>query len=879
MMRLADWLLRRSLPRGEAGDAIRGDLIEEWHARGGTRAASLLFLRHALSLSSRYAWRRERQFGPDAAGDRSHHMLLDNIRQDVRYAIRSYARSPSYALAMMTTLALGIGASTAIFSMVNGILLRPLPLPDADRLVYANELGRSGGQISVSWPNFLDWRARARSFEGLAISREEPLTLTGLAQAERVRARRTTSNFFRVVGVQPVLGRWFLDADDRPGGDPTVIVSHEFWQTRLGGDARALGTPLVLDARTYTIIGIMPAGFRYLRSYDVFIPMGPIANDRFLNDRGNHQGFNVVGRLRPGVPVEAAAREMTAIGADLQREHPDTNSGITVRTEPLAARLVAQVRLTLLVLLGAVGCLLLVACVNVANLLIARGAARQHELAVRAALGGGRLRLALQMLVESTLVSIAGGALGVVLASWLLRLLIAVAPDGTPRLDEVRIDAVAWLFAFGAAAACGVVFGAFPAFQASGIRGQAALTRGRSAGAAAGSHRLRRGLMVIEVALALVLLTGAGLMMRTLQQLTRVETGFQPDHLLTMRFTLTGEQWTEPRRQRFYTELLAGVRGTPGVTNAALAFSLPIEGSQWNSIFIARDKPIPARPDLPNAAFSPVSDGYFETMSTKLIAGRLFGASDTPTSPTVAVVNETLAARLWPNESPIGKLLKQGWPEQPGTWREVVGVVGDVKFEGVTATTPLQVYLPLTQESSRALAIVARTPAEPAAITSAVQAAVHNLDKDLPIYAVRTMEQMLDTSMSRERMSMLILAVFAGVALTLASVGLYGVVSHGVTERTHEIGVRMALGAQPRHVLGLVVRQGLSMAMIGTAIGVAGAFALSRSVQGLLFGVTATDPVTFGAVVAMLLGVALVACYVPAWRATRVDPSTALRAE
>ena len=322
-----------------------------------------------------------------------------------------------------------------------------------------------------------------------------------------------------------------------------------------------------------------------------------------------------------------------------------------MRAEPLAARLVTQVRLTLLVLLGAVGCLLLVACVNVANLLIARGAARQHELAVRAALGGGRLRLALQMLVESTLVSVAGGALGVVLASWLLRLLIAVAPDGTPRLDEVHIDAVAWLFAFGAAAACGVVFGAFPAFQASGIRGQAVLTRGRSAGATASSHRLRRGLMVIEVALALVLLTGAGLMMRTLQQLTRVETGFQPDHLLTMRFTLTGEQWTEPRRQRFYSDLLAGVRGTPGVTNAALAFSLPIEGSQWNSIFIARDKPIPPRPELPNAAFSPVSDGYFETMSTKLVAGRLFGAGDTPTSPNVVVVNETLAARLWPGKA------------------------------------------------------------------------------------------------------------------------------------------------------------------------------------------------------------------------------------
>jgi len=876
--RVARWLLRRALPRGVRGESMRGDLLEEWRARGGTAAASAWYWRHASSLSVRYGWRRERHTNPVNPGDRRTRMLLDNLRQDLRYAFRSYLRAPSFTLAILTTLALGIGASTAIFSMVNGILLRPLPLPDADRLVYLNELGR-GSQISIAWPDFLDWRPRAHAFQGLALSREEPLTLTGLAQPERVRARRTTGNFFQVVGVSPRIGRGFGDADDRPGVEPTVIVSYEFWQTHLGGDANAVGKPLVLDARVHTIVGVLPAGFRYLRAYDLFVPMGPIVDDKFLNDRGNHQGYNAVGRLGPGITVEAAAREMAAIGLDLQREHPDTNSGITVRTEPLAARLVAQVRLTLLVLLGAVGCLLLVACVNVANLLIARGSARRHELAVRAALGGGRLRLTLQMLAESTLVSAVGGVLGVVLAIWLLRVLVAVAPEGTPRLDEVRIDAAACLFALAAAAVSGMVFGAFPALQASGIRGQAALTRSRSAGASAGSHRLRRGLMVIEVALALVLLTGAGLMMRTIREITRVETGFQRDHLLTMRFSLTGEQWTEPRRLRFYTDLLSAVRSAAGVTNAALAFSLPIEGSNWNSFFIARDKPVPPRPELPNAAFSPVSDGYFETMSTKLVAGRLFDTRDSPTSPNVAVVNATLARRLWPGESAIGKSIKQGWPESPGTWREIVGVVADVKFEGVTVETPLQVYLPLTQESARGLAIIARTPAEPAAMTATIQAAVHQLDKDLPLYAVRTMDQVLDTSMARERMSMLILIVFATVALTLASVGLYGVVAHGVTERTHEIGVRMALGAEPRHVLGLVVRQGLSMALIGTAIGVAGAMALSRTVQGLLFGVTATDPATFAAVIAMLLGVALVACYVPAWRATRVDPTTALRAE
>jgi len=872
-------LLRRALPRGIRGDAMLGDLLEEWRARSGTGRATCWFWRQALSVAIRYAGRRDREPEHTTAHQRSIRMAFDNLRQDVRFAIRSYAKAPSFTLAILTTLALGVGASTAIFSMVNGILLRPLPLPDADRLVYANELGREGGQISVSWPNFLDWQSRAHSIQNFALSREEPLTLTGIERPERVRARRTTANFLQVVGVQPRLGRSFNAADDRPGAEPTVVVSHEFWQTRMGGDAGVLGTPLLLDGRAHTVIGMMPPGFRYLRAYDLFVPMGPILRNRFLYDRGNHQDYNAVGRLVPGVSVETAARELVAIALDLQREHPDTNSGIGVRLEPLATRLVAQVRLTLLVLFGAVGCLLLVACVNVANLLIARGAARQHELAVRAALGGGRFRLMMQMLAESTLVSAAGGILGVAVASWLLRLLIAVAPEGTPRLDEVRIDTMACLFALAAAGVCGIVFGAFPAFQASGIQGQAALTRSRSAGASASSHRLRRGLMVVEVALALVLLTGAGLMMRTLGEITRVETGFQPAHLLTMRFSLTGDRWTEPRRQQFFTDVLTGVRGTPGVTNAALAFSLPIEGSNWNSIFIVRDKPIPPRPELPNAAFVPVSDGYFETMGTRLLAGRLFDARDTPASPAVTVVNDRLAKRLWPGENAIGKSIKQGWPEGPGTWRQVIGVIADVKFEGVTVETPMQVYLPLTQESSRSLAIVVRTPAEPAAITSSVQTVVHQLDKDLPIYAVRTMDQLLDTSMARERMSMSIFVVFAVVALTLASVGLYGVVAHGVTERTHEIGVRMALGAEPRHVRGLVVRQGLSMALAGTVLGIAGAMAVSRSVQGLLFGVTATDPITFGTVAAMLLGVALVACYIPAWRATRVDPTMALRAE
>ena len=806
-------------------------------------------------------------------------MFIENLRHDVRYAVRSYAKAPSFTLVILMTLALGIGASTAIFSLVNGILLQPLPLPEPGRLVYANEINAKGDRISVSWPNFLDWRARARSFEPLSLSREESYTLTGIERAQRLRGRRVTGNFFHVLGVSPALGRGFTDEDDRPAAVPAVIASDGYWRAQLGADPAVIGRTLKLDGLEHTIVGVMPRDFQYVRPYDLFTSMGSVAASANLIDRGNHNGFYALGRLKPGVSLEAADRELKTIAAALEREYPNTNSAVGVRAELLADRLVADIRLTLLVLLGAVGFLLLIACVNVANLLIARGASRQHELAVRAALGGGRARLASQMLVESTVVSVAGGVLGVGVAAWLLRGLVAVAPEGTPRILEVHLDAAALLFALGAATICGVVFGALPAFQASGVHGQQALVRGRGTGFASRSHRLRRGLMVVETALALVLLTGAGLMMRTLQELTQVETGFRPDHLLTTRFTLAGDEWTPEKRLPFYADLLSRLRALPGVTNAAFAFSLPIDGSNWNSIFIVADKPVPPRAQLPSAAFTPVSSGYFETMGMRLVRGRFFDATETPTSAKVTVVNESLARRLWPGEEAVGKRLKQGWPETPSAWREVVGVVGDVKFNGVAAETPMQAYLPLVHEPSRSLAIVARTAGDPAPLGPAIEGVVQQLNKDLPLFQIRTMDDMLGTSIARQRMSMMVFVVFAVVALTLASVGLYGVVAHGVTERTHEIGVRIALGAEQRHVLGLVVRQGLSMALVGTAIGVAGSIALSRWIQGLLFGVTATDPMTFVAVVATLLAVALIACYVPAWRATRVDPTTALRAE
>ena len=892
--RLATWLLRRALPAGVRGETILGDLVEAWHERGGTRRAAAWYSRQAIAVALRYAWRRDRTNQPAAAGERSMRMSFDSFLQDLRYAARSYAKAPSFTIVVLTTLALGIGASTAIFSMVNGILLQPLPLPDPDRLVYANEKNPKGDFISVSWPNYLDWRARVRSFDALALSRDEALTRTTDERADRLRARRMTANTFAVLRVAPALGRAFTEDDDKPNAPPVAILTDPFWRGQLNADPAVLGQTLRLDGTPHTIVGVMARGFEFPRfnfprPHDLFVAMGPVSGTPNLTDRGNHNGFSAIGRLKTGVSVEAAADDLQRIAAALEREYPNSNSGIGVRAARLADQLVSGIRPTLLALLGAVGCLLLIACVNVANLLIARGASREHELAVRAALGGGRLRIANQLLVESTLISLAGGALGVVVAAWLLRLLIAVAPDGTPRIDGVRLDGTALLFALAASAICGIIFGALPAFQASSVGGQHALVRGRAAAFSARSHRLRRGLMIVETALALVLLTGAGLMMRTLQQLTHVESGIRRDHLLTTRVNLSGDQYTGPRRVAFYGDLLPRLRALPGTTHAALTFSLPIDGSNWNSIFTVADKPVPERAKLPSAAFTPVSSEYFETMGMRIVRGRPFNATESPDSPRTVVVNETLARRLWPGEDPIGKRLKQGWPETPdhptspgayfAPWREVVGVVSDVKFNGISSETPLQAYLPIAQEPARSIAIVMRTSLEPTALAPQVEAIVRDLDKNLPLFQTRTMDQVLDTSIARERVSMIIFVVFAIVALTLASIGLYGVVAHGVTERTHEIGVRMALGAEARHVLGLVVRQGISMAIIGAAIGVAGAIAVSRWIEGLLFGVTATDPATLASVVATLLAVAAVACYIPAWRATRLDPTTALRAE
>jgi putative ABC transport system permease protein len=872
---VAAWLLRRTLPPGDAGAAILGDLIEELESAGHTRAARRRFSRHAWSIALRYALRPVPAPPLSSTPRRGEPMRLDALRQDLRFAVRAIAKQPSFAVVVLAMLSLGIGASTAIFSVVNGILLRPLPYAQPDRLVYASETER-GDRMSYGYPNYIDYRDRAQSFESLACHQGSSFTIVGTSKPRRVDGRLVCWNFFTVLGVQPQLGRTFTSADDRAGAPPVAMISDRLWQQELGGDPAIVGRTLKTSELTFTIVGVLPAGFRFSRVEDVFAPVGlTVTPDSGWLDRGNHFGLYAIGRLKPGVSVRQAQAEADHVFADLSRAYPNTNSTNGGRVVLLRDRLVEQIRDTLVVLMCAVGFLLLLACVNVANLLVARGAARQHELAIRTALGGTRWRLVRQLLAESTLLSATGGALGVVLAGWLLALLVAIAPPDVPRIHEVSLDRMSLLFATAAAAMCGLVFGAFPAIQASGGGRLHLLARANRAS----PHRTRRALMVVEMALALVLLAGCGLMARTMIGLNAVDPGFQPDHLLTGRISLAGTAWTPDRRRAFFDSLLAKLNATPGISLAALTLSLPIEGSQWGSIFTVADKPVPPRDKLPSAAFVPASAEYFATMRIRLVRGRPFDSRDGSKGAPVTVINESLARTLWPGEDAVGKRLKQGWPEGDGPWREVIGVVSDIKLEGVDQDTPMQAFLPLTQLAPLSVAIVARTSVDPMNATRDVETVVQSLDKDLPVTKMQPMTALMSDAISRQRLSMVVLAVFAIVAMLVAAVGLYGVVAHSVTERTREIGVRMALGAEGRQVLQLFVRQGLLTAAAGTAIGLVGAAGLTRVLESLLFGVKPTDPLTLGVVAALLLAVALVACYVPARRAARIDPLIALRAD
>lgn len=819
----------------------------------------------------------ERPYVPPPAIGAGAGGVMRGFTQDLRYTWRALRRAPGFTMVSVVTLALGIAATTIVYSVVDGILLRPLPIRDADRVVLAREF-INGSENSVSWPSFLDWQQRQTSFSHFAAWRGTNANLTGLGDARRLNGRQMTWNMLATLGVTPELGRDFTAGDDKPGADRTALISYRFWQRDLGGDAAVVGRTITLDDNPVTIIGVLPQEFTIAREEDVFLPFqtfiaGP-ARGMFLN-RGNHFGLAAIARLKDGVSIETARAEIVGIARQLELEYPATNSGNSAVVRPLFDVLVSDARSMLFVLLGAVGALLLVACVNLANLMLARAAGRSQEMGVRRSLGANRGRIVRQMLTESILLSVIGGTIGVVLAYSLFEALVALLPPNQPRIHVIEINGRVLAIAALASVGTGVLFGLMPALHSAADHTRSLLRSARVTGAAAPATE-RRALLIAEVALAVILVTGAGLMLRTMGNLLAIETGITPDQVVTATLQLP-DRYDPPRRRLFVSQVVETLRAAPGVTDAAFTNSVPIAGSNWGSIFIVDGQPVPERSKLPAAAWTTVTDRYFDAMGIGLVRGRLFTPADADAAPAVAVINQTMARRLFGDGDPIGARVKQGWPEDKTPWREIVGVVNDVRVNGLQDESRMQAYLPYMQTPMPFGSVVVRASGDAALIVRAVESAVRAEDPNLPLFNVRTMKEVIDADIGNARLTMVLLIGFAALALLVAAIGVFGVTAYSVSQRTRELGVRMALGASRSSVLALVLREEMAACLIGIGAGVVSASAGARLLESLLFGVAARDSATLTAAAFVLLVVTLLACLIPAYRATTVNPATALR--
>ncbi|HEX8559122.1 MAG TPA: ABC transporter permease [Pyrinomonadaceae bacterium] len=810
--------------------------------------------------------------------------MMRTLLKDIRYAARTLLKSPGFTAVAVAALALGIGANTAIFSVVKAVLLNPLPYPQAERLVWVRESNPAADipDEPASAPNFNDWRAQGRSFEGLAAFANSAVTLTdGDDEPERLPAVSTSANFFEVLGVAPAVGRGFMPEEEAAGRNRVAVISHGLWQRRFGASRQALGQTLTLNGAAYTVVGVAPPDFKHPvagpKPPELWLPIA----FNFAQAARRSDYLNVVGRLKGGAGVEQARAELAAVAARLAQEYPTTNAGWTVTVAPLHERVVGNVRQSLWVLMGVVAFLLLIACANVANLLLARAASRRQEVAVRTALGAGRARIIRQFLTESLLLALAGGGLGLLLAAWGVELLVALSPGNIPRLDEVGLDARVLLFTLCVSAATGVVFGLLPALSASKGDLSGSLKEGGSRGSTAGrgASRLRSTLVVAEIAITVVLLAGAGLMVRSFLAIQSVDPGFRPERILTFDFALPAAKYKgEPEIAAFYEQFAARAAALPGVERAALVSALPLAGGADILAFVVEGRPELPPEKVQDAAFYTVTPDYFELMGIRHVRGERLDGRHREGAPDACVINETMARKYWPGEDPVGKRLNTGNPAT-NPWVTVVGVVADTRSSALEKEPYPQVYLPALQFRQRSMTFVARTSGDPLALTPAVRRELSAMDKDLPLYNVRTMEQVLAASVSRRRFQMTLIGAFAGVGLLLAAVGIYGVISYSVAQRRHEIGVRMALGARGGDILRLVVGQGLGLTAAGVGVGLAAAFALTRVLSSLLYGVSAADPLTFACVALALVGVALAACLAPARRATKVDPMEALRYE
>ena len=875
--------LESTVPR-HLRESVMGDLEEEWRDRAqktGRLRAAAWYAGHAAALALRLGWfdivhkQPQRDGHPPRQGDG----LMETLWNDARHGARMLARTPAFTFVAVLTLALGLGANAAIFSVVNALLIKPLPLPDSERLVSMSGLDPKGRQQFISFPDFEDLQKQATLFEGFSAMVPQSANLTGRAEPIRVRGGFVSDNFFKIVGVDVAMGRAFQPGDDAAGAPLVSVLQHETWQNVFGGDPAILGKSIVINNLPYTVVGVLPRGFRFVfDEVEVWLPhhSWPVfgTGNNHL-DRANGL-VAPLGRLKPGVTLAEARTELDTIAGRLSAQFPAAGAGRKITAESLRDVVVEDARGMVLILMGAVAFVLLIACANVANLMLARASSRQTEIATRAALGAGRGRLIKQMLTEAGLIWVAGGALGLVLGYAGLQALLASAPAPLPGGLVPTLDVTVIAFLFLVMGATGAFFGAFSAFRFSRPDLTGTLKEGGRTSEGRGKTRLGSTLVVAQVALTLVMLVGSALMLRSFQQISKVDVGFNPENLLTLEYRLPANKYPEgPQQWETHRQIAERVRALPGVSAASVVRAVPFGGNGSTTKFEIPGRPAVAPEDRPRVLTNFADTHYFATMQIPLIRGRVLTDADGPTSPAVIVINKLFAERYWPNEDPIGRSVH--FPETPQKiTATVVGVVGDVKHYGLGDPERMQAYVAQVQQPHIFNSLVVRTEGDPMAMAGAVRAAVWSVDPEQPMWKFHTMNFMVERSVGQRRFLLQLMSVYSALALLLASIGLYGVMAYQVAQRSREIGVRMALGAQKGDVLSLILRRGVRLTSIGLAIGVLASLALGQSIRTMLYGVEATDPLAFSGAAVVLAAVALLASYLPARRATTANPVTVL---
>jgi putative ABC transport system permease protein len=811
------------------------------------------------------------------------------LMQDIRYGVRMLAKNAGFTAIAVLTLALGIGANTAIFSVVNAEMLRPLPFRDPGKLVrvWGTNARTNSKSNTISYPDFVDWRAQNKVFEQMGVYTQVDYTLTGVEQPAHLEGQATSADLIAMLGAKPELGRLFTPEEDE-AHHHVAILSHRLWKQQFGGDPGIIGRTITLENSGYTVIGVMPAGFEFplqRRPPEIWTSISPLQETTdntppVVQQRGSHFLIGIA-RLKPGVTQAQAQSAMDVIASSLAKQYPDSNKYFGVRLVPEQEEITGAIRPALLVLLIAVGVVLVIACVNVANLLLARATTRAREIAIRAALGAGRMRVVRQLLTESFLLSLLAGTFGVIFAAWGIDVLVRLSPQDLPRIGEIHMDGRVLAFTAILSVLTGVIFGLAPALQIT--RSNLVDTLKESAlSTTAGMHRhrLRSSLVIVEMALALVLLVSAGLLIRSLISLQNVNPGFNPHNVMASDIDLPDEKFPNPKKVEFMRDLMPRVKSLPGVVTAAAIVPLPMSGSEFRVTTEIAGRPMP-KSDQMVTSVRVITEDYFRTMQIPVLQGREFKEQDSGEAAPVIIVNEALARQFFPGENPIGKHIQPGisTDEKPARMREIVGVVGNVKFKDLKTEWMPESYIPFAQLPFSSMTIVARAASDPYGLAKPIADAVRSVDKAVPAYRAQTVEEYLDGTIAIPRFNTLLLGVFAGLALVLTAVGLYGVISYSVAQRTHEIGIRMALGGQAGDMLRLVVGQGLRLALAGVGLGIVAALFFTRFTSSLLFGITPADPISYAGVVFLLLSVVLLACYIPARRAMRVDPMVALRYE